>query len=240
MRKVSSTPLHLLPALFALLYVTAGPAASEPDTVNLKKGPVQIGDFELNLNQPTPFNSYNSPPVDHGNMNNEWVQVDPTDAAAVAMQKLWDAWHKRVSQAIDQRFNKLAQMLFKHGPSLVCRVSYTVTKDGRIDDVRVLQPSPNATYNSMVVAVITSMHGSQYLKFPPTSKRQSMEKTDTFSWQDKCGIMLIKKTVEKDACGTGVPSADTDLVWGFLQTKPRDIKTNSWTRATAYAACCED
>ncbi|MBU6451585.1 MAG: TonB C-terminal domain-containing protein [Cyanobacteria bacterium REEB67] len=108
------------------------------------------------------------------------VNNDPDKSQA--MMLLWDAWHKRVAETIYTRFNSSAQMFFKHSPPLACQVSYMVARDGRIGNVRVLQPSNNPIYNTMLLTVIKSMAGNPVLEYPPNSKRQFVEKSGTFTW----------------------------------------------------------
>jgi len=106
---------------------------------------------------------------------------DP-DGSSAEMQLLWDAWHKRVAEAIFTRFNSLAQMAFKHSPPLACQVSYMVARDGRVGNVQVLQKSSNPIFNTMLLGVINSMNGNPVLEYPPNSRRQFVEKTGTFTW----------------------------------------------------------
>ncbi len=40
-----------------------------------------------------------------------------------------------------------------------------VAKDGRIGNVRVLQPSPNPIFNSMLVGLVKAIHGNPVLEF---------------------------------------------------------------------------
>ncbi|CAN5488828.1 hypothetical protein BH11CYA1_BH11CYA1_22990 [soil metagenome] len=115
----------------------------------------------------------------NGNTQNN--RNDP-DSGSAEMQLLWDAWHKRVAEAIFTRFNSLAQMAFKHSPPLACQVSYMVARDGRVGNVQVLQKSSNPIFNTMLLGVINSMNNNPVLEYPPNSRRQFVEKTGTFTW----------------------------------------------------------
>ncbi len=105
---------------------------------------------------------------------------DPEKSAQ--MQLLWDAWHKRVAETIYLRFSSSAQMLFKRSQPLSCQVTYMVARDGRIGNVRILQPSSSAIFNTMLLGVIKSIAGNPVLEYPPNSHRQFVEKTGTFTW----------------------------------------------------------
>jgi len=110
------------------------------------------------------------------------VQTNNEPDSSAEMQLLWDAWHKRVAEAIYVRFNSLAQMAFKSSPPLACQISYAVSRDGRIGNVKILQQSPNPMYNAMLIGVVNSMTSNPLLQFPPNSQRHFVEKTGTFTW----------------------------------------------------------
>ncbi len=103
---------------------------------------------------------------------------DPDNAPD--MQLAWDMWHKRVAEAVYMRFNSLATMAFKRSKPLACMVSYTVTRDGRIINAKILQGSDSMMFNTMLVGVINSLNGNPILQFPPGSRRQMVEKGGTF------------------------------------------------------------
>lgn len=130
----------------------------------------------------------NNPPTNDGGPGNNTPlrgnQTTPNDDPdkSAQMQLLWDAWHKRVAETIYIRFNTSAQMFFKHSPALACQVSYMVARDGRIGNVRVLQPSSNAIFNTMLLGVIQSIQGNAVLEYPPNSRRHFVEKTGLFTW----------------------------------------------------------
>lgn len=115
---------------------------------------------------------HQQPPRQMGNPN------DPDNAPD--MQLAWDMWHKRVAEAVYVRFNSLATMAFKHSKPLECQVCYSVTRDGRIVNARILQGSSSIMFNTMLVGVINSLNGNPILQFPPGSRRQFVEKGGTF------------------------------------------------------------
>ncbi len=98
------------------------------------------------------------------------------------MQLAWDIWHQRVAQAIYQKWNFFASAAFKYSPPLAARAIYTVTRDGRITDVRLLQRSPNIMFNALILQSIKSMSGDlALLQFPSGSHRTTFYQTATFT-----------------------------------------------------------
>jgi hypothetical protein len=127
------------------------------------------------------------PPTDMGTRDNAPMRSQTTTPSDDPekngqMSLLWDAWHKRVAETIYTRFATSAQLLFKRSQPLACQVSYMVARDGRIGNVRILQPSANPIFNGMLLTVIKSIAGNPVLEYPPNSKRQFVEKTGTFTW----------------------------------------------------------
>lgn len=116
-------------------------------------------------------------------------QKQPSNAASSKdpdsspeLQLAWDAWHRRVAEAIFQRFNFFARAAFKYSPPLAVRVSYVVTKDGQVKDVKLLEKSANVMYNGLVLQVVKSIAGdTALLQFPQGSRRQTVEKFGTFT-----------------------------------------------------------
>lgn len=113
------------------------------------------------------------PPMQHGQAN------DPDNSQQMQVQ--WEMWHRRVAEAIFVRFDGVAQRAFANSRPIACHAAYTVTRDKQITNVRLLQKSNNIVFNSMLLMVLKSMNGNPILEFPPGSRRQSVEKTGTFS-----------------------------------------------------------
>jgi len=127
-------------------------------------------------NQPNQMNASSDGPMQGG------ASTPGAGDNSAQMKLLWDAWHKRVAETIYTRFNQSAQMFFKRSQPLSCQVSYMVARDGRVGQVRVLQPSSNPIYDTMLVTVIKSIQHNPVLEYPPNSKRQFVEKSGTFTW----------------------------------------------------------
>jgi len=101
------------------------------------------------------------------------------------MKLAWDQWHKRVAGAIYSRFNGLATTAFKQSQPMACEVAYTVTRDRKIQNIQLIQKSPNIVFNTMVYGVVKSMNGDPMLDFPQGSARQTVDKSGTFLWNYK-------------------------------------------------------
>ncbi|MBS2006871.1 MAG: energy transducer TonB [Cyanobacteria bacterium SZAS TMP-1] len=104
-----------------------------------------------------------------------------------AVDPRWDEWHKRVAAWINARFQKQALQSFKAAPPLRCKVSYMVSRDGRVGSVRVLSSSGNALYDRMLLSIVRSLAHQPVLLFPPDSNREFVEKTASFDWNCNAG-----------------------------------------------------
>ena len=173
-RAVSSGKTLVVSCLISLGVFFSSPSlAAEDFNKTLKERPV--GDFDATNNQQIRIieegissHPYRSAPVD----------FDRTSEMILA----WDKWHKEVASAIYERFNENAQANFRHSPPLKTQISYMVAKDGRIGNIRILEPSNNQIFNTMLVSVIKSMAHNPVLEYPAGSRRQFVEKSGTFTW----------------------------------------------------------
>jgi hypothetical protein len=109
------------------------------------------------------------------------------------MQLAWDIWHHRVAEAIFERFKFFANKAFAANPMLVARVSYVVTRDGRIGNLTFAQKSPNIMFNALIVQCIKSINGDKaLLEFPQGSRRMTVDKFGQF---DMAGRGAFRYTV---------------------------------------------
>lgn len=98
------------------------------------------------------------------------------------MKLLWDAWHRRVAEAVFIRYSSLANAGFANSPPIGAIAAYSVSRDGRISNVRLNQKSPNPLYNACIIMAIQSLNGNMaVLQFPPNSRRMSVEKLGQFT-----------------------------------------------------------
>lgn len=97
------------------------------------------------------------------------------------MTVAWDIWHKRVAEAVFMKVQMLAGSTLSNSPPLLAQVIYTVSRDGRIDNIRILQSSQDLMYDTVIQTAIKSMQGSPLVQFPQGSKRTTVEKMSTFS-----------------------------------------------------------
>jgi hypothetical protein len=106
---------------------------------------------------------------------------DP-DSGSQALKLAWDQWHHNVAQAVYQRYTTYSNLAFSHSPPMSVTVSYTVSRDCQVSNIRLMQKSPNLMYNTLILTVVKSLNGDVgLLTFPQGSRRQSVEKAGTFS-----------------------------------------------------------
>lgn len=108
---------------------------------------------------------------------------NPSDADSTPeMKLLWDAWHRRVAEAVFIRYSSLANAGFANSPPIGAVAAYSVSRDGRISNIRLNQKSPNALYNACIIMAIQSLNGNMaVLQFPPNSRRMNVEKLGQFT-----------------------------------------------------------
>lgn len=98
------------------------------------------------------------------------------------MQLAWDEWHKRVAATIFTRFNYFAKAAFKRSPPIAAKVSYVVTRDGRVGNLQWQMKSPNPLFNALIYQSVKSLDGEvALLQFPMGSRRQWVPKWGTFT-----------------------------------------------------------
>jgi hypothetical protein len=110
------------------------------------------------------------------------AQIDKDVDNSPALQLAWDQWHKRVAQAIYEKFNSMAQLAFRFSSPLSCYVTYTITSDGRVVNAKLEQKSANVAFNALVLMVVSSMSGqTDILAFPQGSQRGFVNKAGMFT-----------------------------------------------------------
>ncbi len=113
------------------------------------------------------------------------------------MKLLWDAWHRRVAEAVFVRYSTMANAGFANSPPIGAIAAYSVSRDGRISNVRLNQKSPNPLYNACVLMAIQSLNGNMaILQFPPNSRRMNVEKVGQFT--QNYGQQIGFKTIVGD------------------------------------------
>lgn len=133
-----------------------------------------MGD-QMPVQQPPPMMPAMAPPT-------QLPQMNPNDPDNSQEMKLaWDEWHRRVAEGIFVKIQTIASVTLRRSPPLICKVCYTVTREGRVVNVRMLQPSSSIIYNTLVMTVINSMNGNPVLQFPMGSRRMMCEKTTTLA-----------------------------------------------------------
>ena len=76
----------------------------------------------------------------------------------------------------------MSKAAFRYSEPLACKVSYTVTNDGDVKEIKIVEPSPNVMFNLLVTAVVKSLStDKELLAFPDGSRRAKVEKSGTFT-----------------------------------------------------------
>lgn len=141
---------------------------------NMNPSPAQGNPFEGEGDNLPPMPMQQQPPPQRV-MNN-----DPDQSPE--MQLAWDAWHRRVAEAIYARFNFLAKVAFRRSPPLLCRVAYVVSRDGQIQNIQIQEKSANVLFNVIVFQTVKSLNGDvALLQFPAGSRRMFVPKNGTFT-----------------------------------------------------------
>lgn len=184
------TRTYLPAAVLAVLSFPANPACADRRTIGDFPPYVGPGSVLKNFSSPTPPDSAenNVKPIDKGDFGPAPLLESPDLDKSAQMQMRWDEWHKQLANTVYERFNAAATQLFKHSPAISCQISYMVASDGRIGNVRILQPSANPIFNTVLVNIIRSMQGNPVLAFPSGSHRKFVEKTGTFTWNHSLGV----------------------------------------------------
>ena len=181
--------LSTLPMACANEADTAKPNANDPfryvpddwhKEPGLSPTPQTIGAFQVPTLKPTTLL-----PAEHGTAVSA-AKDPPDDVSEIDnepdMRLAWDAWHKRVAGAISDRCIFMSKAAFKHSQPLVAVVSYTVTRDHHILNVKVQQKTPNLLYKVLIYQVIRSFDGdASVLEFPRGSRRAFVQKLATFT-----------------------------------------------------------
>ncbi len=177
----SSDPVFAPPS-FAVPTMTAPPPPRNPFPLNAQSD--ETPDFQGQEGVPTAGQQpQQSMPHSLGAQQDQQPAANPADPdSSPEMRLLWDAWHRRVAEAVFVRYSSLANAAFANSPPIGAIAAYSVSRDGRISNVRLNQKSGNPMYNAIVLMAIQSLNGNlAILQFPPNSRRMNMEKLGNFT-----------------------------------------------------------
>lgn len=136
-------------------------------------------------------------------------QISGDPDATRRMQIAWELWHKRLAANVYLRFNVAAQNF--HRP-LYAEVTYDVTADGRVINIRLLRRSPDMIFNATLLGVIKTLQGNSILRFPEGSHRQVVAKRGVFTrnWGNQNGFKHETGDVEQKT----IPAQDDPFKQG--------------------------
>lgn len=116
--------------------------------------------------------------------DSEIVSTEETDEQ---LRLAWDQWFLRVRTAIHQSVaDKCRKAGIPKSQELRTVVAFRVVKDRRVLKAETFAQSTNRDFDSMVLDAISSMNGSELLRFPDSSNREfiDMTSTETFGFKD--------------------------------------------------------
>jgi hypothetical protein len=99
----------------------------------------------------------------------------------------WDVWQQNIDQNLRKQFEQISKT-FDHGPRPSAEVACTVTKTGKIENVRLILDSKDERVNYVVLQIVRSLEGQWLVQFPIDSASEAVEMDTSFSnhlWFDK-------------------------------------------------------
>ena len=100
----------------------------------------------------------------------------------------WDSWDRNIDQFLQSHFEK--EKIFSHGPRYRVTVAYTITENGKVENVRLIAESESERFNQVVLQLVNSLTDEsliQLIQFPVGSKTEVVEKQTSFTnhlWYD--------------------------------------------------------
>ncbi len=164
-----------------------GPPKPPPRPFNLDAEQAGNGSLQNMNPQPQATNPFegdgeNLPPMPNQQQPPPQRIMSNDPDSSPEMQLAWDAWHKRVAEAIYTRFNFLAKVAFRRSPPLLARISYIVTREGRVQNIAMQEKAMNVLFNVIVYQTVRSLDGDvPLLQFPSGSRRMYVPKNGTFT-----------------------------------------------------------
>lgn len=172
------------PGNFQVQQMAAPPGPPPPLRGNANSQGQQ--DFQGQFGQAMPAQDQGPPPQMH-NLNAQTggppPQANPNDPdSSPELQIAWNEWHRRVAQAVYERYSTLANAAFYRSPPMAAAAAYVVTRDGHIVNSHLTQKNSNPIYNAIILTAINSLNGNlAVLQFPQGSRRMSIDKAATFT-----------------------------------------------------------
>ena len=111
----------------------------------------------------------------------EWASIGKKLASPKPSKLEWDMWHKSVAEAVYQKYRIDIKNANLH-EHLIAKVSYTVTKNRKIINLKLVEKSKSKKFNKIILTAINSISNSHHLKFPKFSTKKFVSKSGTFIW----------------------------------------------------------
>jgi hypothetical protein len=94
---------------------------------------------------------------------------------------LWITWSSRVCAASTAHLS-MAEKVIPLSMTASCVIRYTVTRDGRVLNVRMVKPSKAVAFDALVQNAVGLLTRDKVLQFPSGSSRTSVEILERFSY----------------------------------------------------------
>ena len=115
-----------------------------------------------------------------GDISGQPLELRYQDSLVNESSAEWNDWHKRVAEAIDDKF-AAGPTIDAKGKLVVCRASYVITEDGKISSIELDCASPSQPFNEMVKGILASISENPVLKYPEDSISKPIRKSGRFS-----------------------------------------------------------
>ena len=96
-------------------------------------------------------------------------------------------YFSRASPKTNEKTVEYYFVYFSHNGRLSVEVTYTVTKDGHVQDIHLIKESENELFNMQALNIVKKLDCLPFLRFPSGAPEQTVRKTIVLSnhlWYD--------------------------------------------------------
>jgi len=120
------------------------------------------------------------------------------DPDPYSMKSAWNSWQRTFEDAACIQFANLSKLHTKTKKGLKCEIVYTVSNDGSVTDIFVLQTSGDQLFDNKVRAALVLMSYKPFVQFPTGSKRFYVKKSTIFVGIDPSSGNLVAQSGKVD------------------------------------------
>lgn len=130
-------------------------------------------------NRPTKARSKMRETAKNGTATAPAAVEDVSKIESPSLQKDWEVWRQRLNDTNEQRIRFLSKVACKHSLPTLVKVSFVVTSEGQIRDIRFVEKS-SKLLSVIVWQTVKSLDGDKkLLSFPEGSQRTRVSDTVT-------------------------------------------------------------